>query len=187
MARRISAIGLTTPVEVSLWTTMTALIACSPSSLRRCSITAGSTASRQSPGSNATSSPSLSATPRHSVANWPLSNASTRSPGDRVLTSAASHAPVPDDGYMTTFPAVPNSVFSRSRISSVSAANSGPRWSMVGRSIALSTRSGTLDGPGIWRKCRPDLGALAVGMAVHSRLRRNRHYASRLPCRNCHA
>ena len=31
----------------------------------------------------------------HSVANWPVSTISTRSPGDSVLTSAASHAPVP--------------------------------------------------------------------------------------------
>src|SRR5688500_18940816 len=33
--------------------------------------------------------------------------------------------------------------------------NAGPRWSMVGRSIARSTRSGTLVGPGICRKWRP--------------------------------
>ena len=31
----------------------------------------------------------------HSVANWPVSTISTRSPGDSVLTSAASQAPVP--------------------------------------------------------------------------------------------
>jgi hypothetical protein len=31
----------------------------------------------------------------HSVANWPVSTISTRSPGDSVFTSAASHAPVP--------------------------------------------------------------------------------------------
>src|SRR5207248_528158 len=36
-----------------------------------------------------------------------------------------------------------------------SAANSGPRWSIVGAAIARSTRSGTFVGPGIWRKCRP--------------------------------
>src|ERR1700724_1418041 len=36
-----------------------------------------------------------------------------------------------------------------------SAANSGPRWSIVGAAIALSTRSGTFVGPGIWRKCLP--------------------------------
>src|SRR5437868_12639343 len=34
---------------------------------------------------------------------------------------------------------------------------SGPRWSMVGKSIARSTRSGTLVGPGICRKWRPGL------------------------------
>ena len=35
---------------------------------------------------------------RHSVAKWPVSNASTRSPGESVFTSAASQAPVPEDG-----------------------------------------------------------------------------------------
>ena len=39
---------------------------------------------------------------RHSVAKWPVSNMSTRSPGESVFTSAASHAPVPDDGKTTT-------------------------------------------------------------------------------------
>src|SRR5215469_1003943 len=34
-------------------------------------------------------------------------------------------------------------------------ANSGPRWSIVGIAIACNTRSGTLVGPGICRKCRP--------------------------------
>ena len=35
---------------------------------------------------------------RQSVANWPVSTISTASPGDSVLTNAASHAPVPDAG-----------------------------------------------------------------------------------------
>ena len=35
---------------------------------------------------------------RHSVAKWPVSNMSTLSPGESVLTSAASHAPVPEAG-----------------------------------------------------------------------------------------
>ena len=35
---------------------------------------------------------------RQSVAKWPVSKASTRSPGERVLTSAASQAPVPEAG-----------------------------------------------------------------------------------------
>jgi len=40
----------------------------------------------------------LSAIPRHSTANWPVSAISTLSPGESVFTIAASHAPVPDDG-----------------------------------------------------------------------------------------
>ena len=36
-----------------------------------------------------------------------------------------------------------------------SLANSGPRWSMIGVSIARSTRSGSGVGPGICRKWRP--------------------------------
>ena len=39
--------------------------------------------------------PSFSARFFHSVANWPVSTISTRSPGQSVLTSAASQAPVP--------------------------------------------------------------------------------------------
>src|ERR671914_268531 len=42
---------------------------------------------------------------------------------------------------------------SRQRLASL--ANSGPRWSMIGVSIARSTRSGSGVGPGICRKCRP--------------------------------
>src|SRR5438105_12408104 len=42
---------------------------------------------------------------------------------------------------------------SRQRL--VSLANSGPRWSMIGVSIARSTRSGSGVGPGICRKWRP--------------------------------
>ena len=34
----------------------------------------------------------------HRVANQPVSNISTRSPGESVLTSAASQAPVPEAG-----------------------------------------------------------------------------------------
>src|SRR5262249_15891810 len=36
-----------------------------------------------------------------------------------------------------------------------SLANSGPRWSMIGVSIARSTRSGSCVGPGMCRKWRP--------------------------------
>src|SRR5215207_6453632 len=49
-------------------------------------------------------------------------------------------------------------------------ANSGPRWSMVGMSIARSTRSGTLVGPGICRKCLPVCTVMGVlpGLALAS-------------------
>ena len=42
----------------------------------------------------------------HSVAKWPVSTISTLSPGDSVLTIAASQAPVPEDGKIMTGPAV---------------------------------------------------------------------------------
>jgi hypothetical protein len=58
----------------------------------------GSTPCRQSPGTKSTSRPKRAAIARHSVAKWPVSNMSTRSPGDSVLTRAASHAPVPEAG-----------------------------------------------------------------------------------------
>ncbi len=50
---------------------------------------------RQSVLMNSGLSPMASAIFFHSVANWPVSTISTRSPGDSVLTRAASHAPVP--------------------------------------------------------------------------------------------
>jgi hypothetical protein len=50
-------------------------------------------------------------------------------------------------------------------------ANSGPRWSRVGMSMARSTRSGTLVGPGICRKCLPVCTVMSVlpGIALVSR------------------
>ncbi len=98
MARRISAIRLVAPVEVSLCTTITALMACPRSSASFASIARGSAPRRQSPGMKSTSMPQRAAICRHSVAKWPVSAISTRSPGDRVLTIAASQAPVPEEG-----------------------------------------------------------------------------------------
>src|SRR5436190_13176788 len=89
---------VTQPVDVSLCTIMTALILCWRSSVSLASICSRSAPWRQSPGSKSTSSLNLSAMPRHSRANCPVSAISTLSPGDNVLTIAASQAPVPDDG-----------------------------------------------------------------------------------------
>jgi hypothetical protein len=74
------------------------------------------------------------------------------SPGDSVLTIAASHAPVPDDGKMITGPEVWKIFWQPRKTVCASAANCALRWSMTGMSIARSTRSGTGLGPGICRK-----------------------------------
>ncbi len=98
IAARIRASGSVMPVEVSLWTAQTARIACPRSSRSRASSAAAGTPLRQSPGTNSTSRRSRVASSRQSVAKCPVSNISTRSPGDSALTSAASQAPVPDAG-----------------------------------------------------------------------------------------
>src|ERR1700710_948411 len=98
MALRTSSGWVTQAVEVSLCTTITALILCSRSSASFASICSTSAPRRQSVGRNSTSSLNFSAMPRHSTANWPVSAISTLSPGDSVLTIAASQAPVPDEG-----------------------------------------------------------------------------------------
>ena len=97
------------PVEVSLWTTQTALIFFSPSRRSRASICSGATPRRQCGASGSSGSlPGAAITsvarPRRaaifcqSAAKWPVSTISTASPALSVLTSAASHAPVPDAG-----------------------------------------------------------------------------------------
>src|SRR6266852_1004996 len=93
---------LVTPVEVSLCTTHTALLERFLSSLSFASTAAGSTPRRQSVGTRSTERPSLVAILCQREAKWPVSNIKTRSPGESVLTSAASQAPVPEDGYITT-------------------------------------------------------------------------------------
>src|SRR5437868_4226348 len=56
---------------------------------------------------------------------------------------------------MTTVSWVWNTRFMPATTSWPSAANSGPRWSIVGIAMACNTRSGTLVGPGICKKWRP--------------------------------
>ncbi len=155
IAARTSATRLVTPVEVSLCTIATALTACSRSSASRAATASGSTPWRQSPGITSTCKPSRVASRTHRLENCPVSAISTRSPGESVLTSAASHAPVPEAGKITTGRSVPNTGPIERSMSPASRTNSGPRWSMVARSIARSTRSGTLVGPGICKKWRP--------------------------------
>src|SRR5207245_5384299 len=95
---RTSSGWVTQPVDVSLCTTMTDLILCWRSAVSLASICSRSAPWRQSPGRKSTSSLNLSAMPRHSTANCPVSAITTLSPGANVLTIAASQAPVPDEG-----------------------------------------------------------------------------------------
>src|SRR5215210_1301407 len=86
----------------------------------------------------------------------PKRDARTLSPGDRVLESAASHAPVPLDGKMKAWPELVLKIFFRlSSTGAASAGKSDDLWSSMARCIARRTRSGTLVGPGTKRKLRP--------------------------------
>jgi len=98
MAARTAGMSEVAPVEVSLCTTATARMAWPRSAASRASMAPGSAPWRQSPGRNSTSRPRRVARLRHSVAKWPVSAISTWSPGERVFTSAASQAPVPEAG-----------------------------------------------------------------------------------------
>ena len=89
---------LVQPVEVSLCTTQTALMRCALSSASAAPIAATSAPRRQSVSMKIGLRSSRCAISFHSVANQPVRHISTASPGDRVLVSAASHAPVPEAG-----------------------------------------------------------------------------------------
>ena len=94
----IASTSLVTPVAVSLCTMRTALIACCVSALKASVTAAAATPRRGSHDSRCTSSPKRSATVAHFPAKKPWSKDKTRSPGDSVFVSAASQAPVADDG-----------------------------------------------------------------------------------------
>src|SRR4029077_10793744 len=92
----------------------------------------------------------------HRWLNWPKRAARILSPGDKVLVSAASQAPVPEDGKMNTCPlAVLKTLFRSCNTLVESSGNFDERWSSIATIIARCTRSGTLVGPGTNRKFRP--------------------------------
>ena len=95
MALRMAGMSLTTPEAVSICTTSTALMVWPLSRFRRSSSAAGSTARRQSPFSTSTSTPIILAISPQPSAKRPLSSASTVSPRDSTLVSAASQPPWP--------------------------------------------------------------------------------------------
>src|ERR1700691_750544 len=94
----------------------------------------------------------------HRWLNCAKLEASTLSPGDSVLVSAAFQAPVPEDGKMKIWPDVVLITFYRSRNRPVeSSGNLDDRWSSIATIIARCTRSGTFVGPGTNRKLRPGM------------------------------
>ena len=98
IAARTAAISVTQPVEVSLCTTPTALMLWAVSAASAAPIASISAAWRQSVSIISALSCSFFAISIQLAANWPVRQNSTRSPGESVLTSAASHEPVPEPG-----------------------------------------------------------------------------------------
>ena len=100
----IDSRSLVTPVLVSLWVTRTAL---TPGSPWRAVLSAStSTASPAGNLSVVTSAPKISAICPNRSPKEPIVAQMTLSPGERVLTIAASIAPVPEEVRMKTSPLV---------------------------------------------------------------------------------
>jgi hypothetical protein len=94
----------------------------------------------------------FSAMPRHQNGELPGFRHQHLVAGLQRIDEGASQAPVPDarvDDDRLLGPKHP--LHGRTAAWPISA-NSGPRWSMVGMSMARSTRSGTLVGPGNLQK-----------------------------------
>ena len=86
----------------------------------------GSTPVLQSPGTKSISNLNFSAISHHKDENCPVSNINTLSPGFNVFTIAASQAPVPEPGYMTTGFFVLKISLTLSKTLFAISANSGP-------------------------------------------------------------
>lgn len=85
----------------------------------------------------------------HKWLNWPKRNASTLSPGDRVLAREISQPAVPVAGRMKHWPCSVRKTFFKSCSSGVTSwGNTGLRWSTICACMALRTESGTVVGPG---------------------------------------
>ena len=104
--------------------------------------------------------------------------ASTLSPGERVLTTAASMTPEPLQVRMRTSFSVARKGRSPSVTRSRMAPNSGPRWFIIWPLRESSTSGGQAVGPGIrkltnassWMRCIDYTGAF-LGRATESLLR----------------
>ena len=146
-----SGIEFITPVEVSLCVMRTALKP--PAGLDSSAIRTapGSAASPHSTSSLVTSAPYAWAIFANRSPKAPMLMASTGSPGDKVLTIAASRPPVPAQVRTTISLRVPKKGWIRLVTRSSTPANSGPRWLIIWREPASRTVEGRLVGPGIRR------------------------------------
>ena len=161
IALRTAAMSLDTPVAVSLWVASTALILCSLSFFRISAYFSVGTPSPHSQSTTSTLKPRRVTMSIHRWLNWPKREASTRSPGESVLVSAASQPPVPVEGKITGVPASVLKIFFKSTSTArVRSGNLDERWSSIETTIARCTRSGTLVGPGTKRKLRPAMRSL---------------------------
>ena len=143
------SMSLVTPVLVSLWVTRTADISGSASRTRRSSST--STAVPWGKFTIVTSAPNISAILPKRSPNEPMDAHTTFSPGERVLTTAASIAPVPDEVRMNTSFLVRNTCRSPSVTRRSMSLKRGPRWFIIWVDILSRMSSGTGMGPGIRR------------------------------------
>ena len=138
-----------TPVEVSLWVTDTALT--SGLSFRHFLRTSRSIVSPKGKSRVITSAPNAEAMSVKRFPKTPTVALTNLSPGERVLTTAASMAAVPEPVMTHTSPSVSNTRLSRSVVLSRRSLYSGPRWLIIGLDISSSMSGGTGMGPGMRR------------------------------------
>ena len=145
-SRPISARGWSTPVDVSPWIMATMRVR--PPARAR-AMASGSMTRPHSARTGTTSAPQRSAISIMSRPKRPHSPITTRSPGSRNETMAASSParPVPDTGKARSF-RVWKTTRRRSITSFMTAVNSGSNWPRSGVAMARSTRGSAMVGPG---------------------------------------
>ncbi len=160
----IAGRSLVTPVLVSLWVTKT--VVTSGCSARMRSTSSGSIGSPGPTRNRSTSAPYAVAMSAQRSPKEPTEQKSACSPGLSRLTTAASRPPVPLHGKISTSLSVRSAQRSPSSMSRSSAANSGPRWLIIGRLAARTTRSGSGVGPGTRSCCANAMSAPSVHVDV---------------------
>ncbi len=147
--RLIASRSLMTPVEVSLWVIMTALISLLVSAWSLVANWAGSKGCPHSAVTVSTFKPKAWPTSTQRSPNLPLEPTKIRSPGERKLIIPASTAPVPLTFNINTSLAVWCSHLRFSVTSAIMLLNSPLRWPMGCLANASKAASGTGVGPGI--------------------------------------